>query len=523
VPRTHRRELYENNSDNHVKKYENFSSKQQKNDSEEILEIEDSLELQLPPSFPAYAWPRFLQQCIDCGYRESQRDVLWLSCLSILGATIVPILRFNYAQKFFYPNLQLFVVAPAASGKSATTWAYQLGMPLQMRYRREYKRLMDEYKQKYAEWTVLGKQRAKTPEPEKPPMRLFYISGNNTGTGILENLADSNGMGCIFSSEADEIIEAIGGDYGHWSDVLRKVFDHDPLSYNRRVNKEYREIPQTWVTVMMSGTPGQVEPLIPSPENGLFSRQIFYYMQAIRGWNSQFSQKEEDYSAKFLQWGFRWDKVMEMIRPAVSEVVFYLNEKQQNAFDNQMASIFRHANTTHGGSGRSLVTRIAINLLRLMSMVAWIRALDEWLMAEGDGNDEEMPVAKRLLKCPGIEPAQEVSAENVQDGVLSRFRLIINEEDFQMTLELANILYRHSNYIMAMLPQEEDYLRPLSPKEIFLNEIPISFTRKEAVDLAMGYGLSAKQVDRMIEQLLDNEELIRTAHGQFRFNDNYDR
>jgi hypothetical protein len=76
---------------------------------------------------------------------------------------------------------------------------------------------------------------------------------------------------------------------------------------------------------------------------------------------------------------------------------------------------------------------------------------------------------------------------------------------------------------MAMLPQEEDYLRPLSPKEIVLNEIPISFTRKEAVDLAMGYGLSAKQVDRMIEQLLDNEELIRTAHGQFRFNDNYDR
>jgi hypothetical protein len=77
--------------------------------------------LQAPTNYPTYAWPRFLQQCIDCGERESQRDVLWLSCISILGATLAPMLRFNYAHKFFYPNLQLFVVAPAASGKSVMT------------------------------------------------------------------------------------------------------------------------------------------------------------------------------------------------------------------------------------------------------------------------------------------------------------------------------------------------------------------------------------------------------------------
>jgi hypothetical protein len=479
--------------------------------------------LQAPTNYPTYAWPRFLQQCIDCGERESQRDVLWLSCISILGATLAPMLRFNYAHKFFYPNLQLFVVAPAASGKSVMTLSYQLGAPLQMRYRREYKRLMEEYKQKYSEWSVLGKQRGKIPEPEKPPMRLFYISGNNTGTGILENIADSKGIGCIFSSEADEIIEAIGGDYGHWSDVLRKVFDHDPLSYNRRINKEYREIPQTWLTVMMSGTPGQVAPLIPSPENGLFSRQIFYYMQAIRDWNSQFSKTEEDHSAKFLQWGFRWDKVMEMIRPAVSEVVFFLNEEQQDAFDNQMACIFRHADAIHGGSGRSTVTRIAINLLRLMSMVAWIRAVDGWLMEDDEGGAETLPVAKRLLKCPGIEPAQEVSAENVQDGVVSRFRVGINEEDFRATLELATILYRHSNYIMAMLPQEDGFLRPLSPKEVFRNELPFSFSRKEAIELAMDYNLTERQVDRMIERLLRNKEVIRTSHGHFQFNGQYNK
>jgi hypothetical protein len=303
--------------------------------------------------------------------------------------------------------------------------------------------------------------------------------------------------------------------------VLRKVFDHDPLSYNRRVNKEYREMPQTWLTVVMSGTPGQVEPLIPSPENGLFSRQVFYFMQAIRNWSTQMDVKEENHGAKFLQWGFRWDKVMEQIRPVASEVVFYLNEEQQDAFDCRMAALFRHADLAHGGSGRSTVARIAINLLRLMSMVAWIRAIDEWLM-EGDDSDETLSVSKRLLRCPGIEPARDVAAENIQDGVVSRFRLSINEEDFQAMLKLADVLYRHSLYIMAMLPQEDVYIRTLAPREMFLNELPLSFTRKEAVELGAEYNFNDKQVDRLIEQMMNREELIRTSYGHFRFNSEYD-
>ena len=66
-----------------------------------------------------------------------------------------------------------------------------------------------------------------------PLNKMFLISGNNTGTGILQNLMDSDGTGLICESEADTISTAIGSEYGHWSDTLRKAFDHDRLSYNR--------------------------------------------------------------------------------------------------------------------------------------------------------------------------------------------------------------------------------------------------------------------------------------------------
>ncbi|MGG6548036.1 UNVERIFIED_CONTAM: YfjI family protein, partial [Prevotella sp. 15_C9] len=87
---------------------------------------------------------------------------------------------------------------------------------------------------------------------------------------------------------ADTISTAIGSEYGHWSDTMRKAFDHDRISYNRRTDREYREVKKMFLAVLLSGTPAQVKPLIPTTENGLFSRELFYYMYGIHHWQDQF-------------------------------------------------------------------------------------------------------------------------------------------------------------------------------------------------------------------------------------------
>lgn len=43
----------------------------------------------------------------------------------------------------------------------------------------------------------LGKERAKTPEPEEPRPKMFLIAGDNSGTGVLENLIEADGVGLI--------------------------------------------------------------------------------------------------------------------------------------------------------------------------------------------------------------------------------------------------------------------------------------------------------------------------------------
>ena len=215
------------------------------------------------PVFGNYDWPPFLNQLIDCGDSPAQRDILLLGAVTVLGATLNKHLRILYGRKYHYPCLQTFIVAPPASGKGALTWVRHLAEPIHEAMMEEFKSLRKEYRLEKARWGSLGKERAKTPEPEEPRPKMFLIAGDNSGTGVLENLIEADGVGLICETEADTVSTAIGTDYGHWSDTLRKCYDHDRLAFNRRMNHEYLECMKSFLSVLLSGTPAQVKPLIP--------------------------------------------------------------------------------------------------------------------------------------------------------------------------------------------------------------------------------------------------------------------
>ena len=224
-----------------------------------VREDEEKITLPNPPLLPRYQWPRFLQQIVDCGETNAQRDALLLGALTVLGASLNRLVRSLYGRKYIYPCLQTFVVAPPASGKGALTWVRKLVEPIHGRMMDEYHRAMELYKQEKLAFEQAGRNKTEINMPELPPMKMFLIAGNNSATGMLENLMDAGGVGLMCESEADTVSTAIGTDYGHWSDTLRKAFDHDRLSFNRRTNHEYREISQTYLSVLLSGTPAQVK------------------------------------------------------------------------------------------------------------------------------------------------------------------------------------------------------------------------------------------------------------------------
>lgn len=462
-----------------------------------VREDEEKITLPNPPLLPRYQWPRFLQQIVDCGETNAQRDALLLGALTVLGASLNRLVRSLYGRKYIYPCLQTFVVAPPASGKGALTWVRKLVEPIHGRMMDEYHRAMELYKQEKLAFEQAGRNKTEINMPELPPMKMFLIAGNNSATGMLENLMDAGGVGLMCESEADTVSTAIGTDYGHWSDTLRKAFDHDRLSFNRRTNHEYREISQTYLSVLLSGTPAQVKPLIPSAENGLFSRQIFYSMPATSGWVNQFGSREEydNLDHCFETWGKEWEQRLKELAPCVSVLHFELSDTQQLRFNNTFAHLFDTACLTMNGTMKSSVARLAVNILRLMSIVAFLRAVEE---------------KQEFL------PSEDIPAENIADKTASRFISRITEEDFDAVLSLAQPLYLHAAYVLALLPEVEVAPQKVKITDALLAQLGQEFTTEQARDAAGTMGICAGTLKSHLHRLVKEGVLQRMGRGCYR-------
>lgn len=463
------------------------------------------------PVFENYDWPPFLNQLIDCGDSPAQRDILLLGAVTVLGATLNKHLRILYGRKYHYPCLQTFIVAPPASGKGALTWVRHLAEPIHEAMMEEFKSLRKEYRLEKARWGSLGKERAKTPEPEEPRPKMFLIAGDNSGTGVLENLIEADGVGLICETEADTVSTAIGTDYGHWSDTLRKCYDHDRLAFNRRMNHEYLECMKSFLS--LSGTPAQVKPLIPSAENGLFSRQMFYYMPSIIEWVNQFDLSDEDYDSRFTGWGKQWKTFIEWLGTSVNLIQLKLSEEQKIRFNERFAQLFGHAGFTHGGAMRSTVARIAINICRILSVVALLRATEKLLPPHKTIFNSQFSI----FKCPGLSPSDDIPEENVRDGIVPKLDLIATEADFEAVLNLTEPLYRHACHILSILPATDVQQREPTPQEALFDALPLAFNRQEALREAKRIGMGTDTLDSHLRRMLEKGVIQKNARGEYIF------
>ena len=137
------------------------------------------------------------------------------------------------------------------------------------------------------------------PKPIKPLEKMLIIPANNSATGVFQLLSENEGSGLLFETEGDTLACAFKSDYSNYSDGLRKAFHHEATTYYRRTDHELVEILSTRISVVMSGTNGQVATLIPSAENGLFSRYMFYHMNIQLVWKNVFAKSNRGLEAYF--------------------------------------------------------------------------------------------------------------------------------------------------------------------------------------------------------------------------------
>ena len=448
------------------------------------------------PTFPAADWPELLQRIMSYGSTDAQNDVMLLGALTALGSCMERYVRCPYGGKLQSPCMQSFIIALPASGKSALSSIRLLVDPIHDQLRAEWAEEIKAYKKAKAAYEAMGKERSKIDAPQIPANKMFLIAGNNTGTGILQNIMDANGTGFICESEADTLSTAIGSDYGHWSDTMRKAFDHDRLSYNRRTDHEYREVKKTYLSVLLSGTPSQVKPLIPTAENGLFSRQVFYYMPAIHHWQNQFDRNDSDLEDTFKALGMEWkDKLKTIVMNGI--FTLHLTDGQKDEFNRLFSRLFVRSGLANGNEMSSSVARLAINICRIMEVVAMLRAMEQG----------------EITASPYVSPDPHTATDNLKDHIVSRWNLLIASDDFHAVLSLAESLYRHTTHILSFLPNTEVTSRGNADRDALVDSMEEEFTRASFLQKAGEMGIKSETASTWLKRM-QKHGLVENVDGK---------
>ncbi|REE82140.1 uncharacterized protein DUF3987 [Lutibacter oceani] len=431
------------------------------------------------PTFPDTLYPQlpqFLQDAVSHATSNQERDMLLLGAITSISSCI-PKVYGIYDKDKVYSNLYLFVTAPASSGKGKLNKSRLIINKIHKSLRAEMESLNEDYKKDLAYYNKNKKNNSDLVRPKKPTEKMLFIPANNSSTGMFQLLNDNDEKGIIFETEGDTLTQAFKSDYGDYSDGFRKAFHHEPITYFRRTDREYVEIEKPKLSVVLSGTPGQVISLIPRAEDGLFSRFMFYYLVMKSEWINPYDKSDtEDLDLKYKKLGdnfFEFYKLLndsDEIKISISDVQ---GEKSFEYFSKLQA---KYENIDSDGFIAN-VRRLGLISFRLIMILTTLRIME-------DGSD-----VPNERECSDI--------------------------DYDSVLKMIPILTHHSRKVFFTLNKVEKPAGHKSSKEEFIEALPKTFSRKDYISIAKNKGIKDKTAEGYISKLVKDGILYKKSHNNY--------
>jgi hypothetical protein len=419
--------------------------------------------------------PEILKQTTEVGTSDAEKDLLLLGSLGVISACLPNIYGIYGGQKIF-PNLYVFITASASAGKGKLNNCKFLVNPIHLELRSEAKLSKQKYDAEMAQFKGKKAKDKNLEKPTKPLEKMLFIPANNSASGAYQLLAENDGVGLIFETEGDTLSLAFKTDYGNYSDGFRKAFHHETISYYRKTDKEYVDIELPRLSVVLSGTPNQVVSLIPSAENGLLSRFIFYSMDIDDTWKNVFEKSTSNgLNVHFEAIGKEFHELHWVFKEG-HEIKFVLSSNQEFEFN----SFFK----------------------KLQS---------EYLLLQG----EEYVATVRRLGLITFRLCMILSALRLREHGVIDAELTCEDKDFQSALEMVKVLVLHSEKVFSNLPLEQKPVPRKNIKVKFLEALPNTFNRQVYLEEAKKLGVADKTADGYIKGFCSQGVIDKERHDQY--------
>jgi hypothetical protein len=399
-------------------------------------------------------------------FSDPHERAMFLTSVIVLLSGCFDQIKGRYRKETVHANLFGMIIAPSASKKGVMGWARKLLTPFhQSRLQVEV-----DHKDNSVEESLepLGKN--------NDPYMLF-LPANSTPEAAIMRLDQNNGSAIICETEADAMGNRFSQKGQNYSDLARSAFHHEPIAYNRKKDQEYRYIDRPRLSILMTGTPGQIKRVIPSEEDGSFSRFIFYQAPGGVPWdNVSPDENGPDLEARFAEIG-NW-LVTRFNSYGESPVDFVLSQAQWQELNEQQSRMLNDARNQFGFALDSSVIRLGLITFRIAMVLSIIRQLTSKVKLE--------PV----LTC--------------------------NEKDFTSALDLGIVYFAHTREIYKLHYQSKGLTGKHQKLEAFLDSLPSNeeFPRSKAVEVGGSVGISDRSVANYLSELI-KQGLLTHKYGKY--------
>lgn len=420
--------------------------------------------------------PELMKSVLSLAHTPAEKDMLLMSALTACSG-VLPNLYFKYGigAKRYYPNLQLFIVGSAACGKGIANLALELVKPIH----------------------------------EANPL---IIPGDATYPAFYQTLAKQKGRGYIHESEGSVITDIWRSSTVNYNTALRKAAEHETISRARCKEASVIENPQ--LSMVLTGTFSQYHALVPSIENGYFSRLLTLIVDEHQAFNSQYVQPSEN-SGDVIK--------------AAAEQLYHLYEKllfskprEFRLTPDQRTRLGHHLETAYptlirmlGEDFHSVVLRMAVHIERIALILSALRSCSPRYSAEQEPSSISsviiVPSAKNWdPDNSSLSSARDVRPEN----------LVCSDLDYATAELIGNKLILHMAQAYQLVKGTEKIeapkVKPLDQKAILLSLLPAEFGHAILVKEAATQGIPARTAERWNEGWQQTGIVFRLKHDCYK-------
>ena len=360
------------------------------------LNQEEQVDLRIVEHLDMQNLPESLQTMLSLAKTEKEKDMLLMATLAAASAC-VPNLYFRYGPtgKKYYANLQCFILASSASGKGIANQALEM------------MRVVD----------------------EQYPM---LIAGDSTLAAWYKALEEQGGIGYMHESEGSVITDIWRNAAANYNTALRKAAEHEAISRNRV--KGASEIACPRLSMLLTGTFSQYKALVPSVENGYFSRLLTLVERGSHPFEKSYVTAKSENSALPKIVGRELSRIYSRLMEE-GEREWSLTDSQKERLGEKLETEYRTLIDMLGENFHSTVIRMAVQIERIALILSAMRgnfaecADTDYETAEMIGSKMlmHMAMAYRMIKGDEQETMPEVKGLDqrkvVFDGLKARYQL----------------------------------------------------------------------------------------------------